>query len=74
MVLFIGLGYVSWQSATLVNRLKGDLDRAVLKQLYTDFTQKHIASIRKNTKALLAIKKKTSRDEWEKAFQQVRQQ
>ena len=28
MVLFAGLGYVSWQSATLVNRLKGDLDRA----------------------------------------------
>ncbi len=28
MILFAGLGYVSWQSATLVNRLKGDLDRA----------------------------------------------
>lgn len=28
MLLFTGLGYVSWQSATLVNRLKGDLDRA----------------------------------------------
>lgn len=28
MILFTGLGYVTWQSATLVNRLKGDLDRA----------------------------------------------
>ena len=28
MVLFTGLGYVIWQSATLVNGLKGDLDRA----------------------------------------------
>lgn len=28
MVLFTGLGYVIWQSATLVNRLKGDLNRA----------------------------------------------
>ncbi len=28
MILFAGLGYVTWQSATLVNRLKGDLDRA----------------------------------------------
>lgn len=28
MILFVALGYVSWQSATLVNRLKGDLDRA----------------------------------------------
>ena len=28
MVLFTGLGYVIWQSATLVNRLKGDLGRA----------------------------------------------
>jgi len=28
MILFAGLGYVSWQSATLVNRLKGDLDKA----------------------------------------------
>jgi hypothetical protein len=28
MVLFAGLGYVTWQSAALVNRLKGDLNRA----------------------------------------------
>jgi hypothetical protein len=28
MVLFTGLGYVIWQSATLANKLKGDLDRA----------------------------------------------
>ena len=28
MVLFTGLGYVIWQSAALVNRLKGDLERA----------------------------------------------
>lgn len=28
MILFTGLGYVTWQSATLLNRLKGDLDRA----------------------------------------------
>lgn len=30
MILFTGLGYVSWQSATLVNRLKDDLDKAEL--------------------------------------------
>ncbi|MEN8198754.1 MAG: hypothetical protein ABFR63_01645 [Thermodesulfobacteriota bacterium] len=30
MVLFIGLGYVTYQSVSLVNRLKGDLDRAEL--------------------------------------------
>ncbi len=28
MILFTGLGYVTWQSATLVNRLKDDLDKA----------------------------------------------
>ena len=28
MILFIGLGYVTWQSAVLVSRLKADLDRA----------------------------------------------
>ena len=28
MVLFTGLGYVIWQAATLVNKLKGNLDRA----------------------------------------------
>lgn len=28
MVLFLGLGYVTWQSAVLVNRLKSGLDRA----------------------------------------------
>lgn len=28
MVLFTGLGYVTWQSATLVNRLKDDLVKA----------------------------------------------
>ncbi len=28
MILFAGLGYVFWQSATLVNRLKADLDKA----------------------------------------------
>lgn len=34
MILFAGLGYVSWQSAMLVNRLKGDLDTA--EQAITD--------------------------------------
>lgn len=28
MILFTGLGYVTWQSAALVNRLKSDLDKA----------------------------------------------
>ena len=28
IILFAGLGYVSWQSAMLVNRLKGDLEKA----------------------------------------------
>ncbi len=41
MILFAGLGYVSWQSATLVNRLKGDLDRAeqTIAQLQSRFQQ-----------------------------------
>lgn len=34
MILFAGLSYVSWQSAMLVNRLKGDLDKA--EQTITD--------------------------------------
>ena len=41
MILFAGLGYVSWQSATLVHRLKGDLDRAehTIDQLQNRFQQ-----------------------------------
>jgi len=41
MILFAGLGYVTWQSATLVNRLKGDLDRAeqTIAQLQSRFQQ-----------------------------------
>jgi 5'-deoxynucleotidase YfbR-like HD superfamily hydrolase len=41
MILFAGMGYVSWQSAALVNRLKGDLDRAeqTIAQLQTRFQQ-----------------------------------
>jgi predicted PurR-regulated permease PerM len=41
MILFAGLGYVSWQSVTLVNRLKGDLDRAeqTIAQLQSRFQQ-----------------------------------
>ena len=41
MILFAGLGYVTWQSATLVNRLKGDLDRAeqTIAQLQSRFQE-----------------------------------
>lgn len=41
MILFAGLGYLAWQSATLVNRLKGDLDRAeqAIAQLQSRFQQ-----------------------------------
>ncbi len=41
MILFAGLGYVTWQSAALVNRLKGDLDRAeqTIVQLQSRFQQ-----------------------------------
>jgi hypothetical protein len=41
MILFAGMGYVSWQSAALVNRLKGDLDRAeqAIAQLQSRFQQ-----------------------------------
>jgi hypothetical protein len=35
MILFAGLGYVFWQSATLVNRLQADLDKA--EQAIADF-------------------------------------
>lgn len=39
MILFAGLGYVSWQSATLVNRLQGDLEKAeqAITQLQSRF-------------------------------------
>lgn len=41
IILFSVLGYVSWQSATLVNRLKGDLDRAeqTIADLHNRFQQ-----------------------------------
>lgn len=41
MILFAGLGYIAWQSATLVSRVKGDLDRAEkeIAQLQTRFQE-----------------------------------
>jgi predicted PurR-regulated permease PerM len=41
MVLFIGMGYVTWQSAALVNQLKGNLDEAeqTVAQLKDRFQQ-----------------------------------
>lgn len=41
IILFSALGYVSWQSATLVNRLKGDLDKAeqTIAELHDRFQQ-----------------------------------
>ena len=50
---------------------KGELEREVLEQHYTDFTVSHVKSIRKNTKALLDIKKKVFPEEWEQAFQRI---
>ena len=39
MILFAGMGYVSWQSALLVNQLKGELDKAeeAITQLQSRF-------------------------------------
>jgi hypothetical protein len=50
---------------------KGKLVRDDLEPIYLEYTNQHIQSIRKNTKALLAIKKKVSREEWEHVIQQI---
>lgn len=50
---------------------KGKLIRDDLEPIYADYSHQHIQSIRKNTKALLAIKKKVSREEWEQVIQQI---
>ena len=50
---------------------KGKLVRDDLEPIYMDYKRQHIQSIRKNTKALLAIKKKVSREEWEQVFNQI---
>ena len=50
---------------------KGELERDVLESFYMDFSESHIQSIRKNTTAMLELKKRVSQEEWEKVFQQV---
>lgn len=50
---------------------KGKLVRDDLEPIYLEYTSQHIQSIRKSTKALLAIKKKVSREEWEQVIQQI---
>ena len=49
----------------------GEINREILEPIYKQLTKDHIQSIRKNTQALLEIKTKVSREEWERAFQQV---
>lgn len=50
---------------------KGKLVRDDLEPIYIEYKSLHIQSIRENTKAMLAIKKKVSREEWEQVFQQI---
>ena len=49
----------------------GKLVRGDLEPIYVEYSKQHVQSIRKNTKALLAIKKKVSREEWEQVFHQM---
>ena len=50
---------------------RGALSRDDLAPIYAEYTRQHLRSIRKNTEALLAIKKKVSREEWEQVFNQI---
>lgn len=50
---------------------KGKLVRDDLEPIYMEYKSQHIQSIRENTKAVLAIKKKVSREEWEQVFHQI---
>ena len=50
---------------------KGKFVRDDLEPIYMDYKSQHIQSIRKNTKTLLAIKRKVSREEWEQVFHQI---
>ena len=50
---------------------KGKLVRDDLEPIYMEYKSLHIQSIRENTSAMLAIKKKVSREEWEQVFQQI---
>jgi hypothetical protein len=50
---------------------RGKLVRDELEPIYAQYTSQHVKIIRKNTKALLAIKEKVSREEWEQVFQQI---
>ena len=50
---------------------RGKLVRDDLEAIYSEYTNQHIQSIRENTKALIAIKKKVSREEWEQVFHQI---
>jgi hypothetical protein len=49
----------------------GKIVRDDLEMIYLEYTNQHIQSIRENTKALITIKKKVSREEWEQVFHQI---
>ncbi len=66
MILFGGIGYVSWQSATLVNRLQGDLDRA--EQAITQM-QNRIQNI--DTDVLVERLVTTASEQLEKSIKKV---